>query len=197
MYAHRWYSMPTLVRFQHFSDPKTTIYFNVIYLNNSQFSAYISNLFPKSAILKNTFCSTFYKHRETPYHSCVDLDNSISRQKNTLFRNWIFERVQIFLRKTNFFPKRAIAKCFSSTIYLQGIHHTKFSWNLETVWPRQKYYHSKLNNRINHKNTDEKINFYLSKLYKIYFYSALYVHRWYSMPTLVRFNQFHDLSKNT
>ena len=47
---------------------------------------------------------------DTPYRVWLDLDNSLTRRKRPIFKIRYLRNSQIYVLKTNFFPRQAIAK---------------------------------------------------------------------------------------
>ena len=69
-----------------------------------------TQLFSRQAIPKVLLVLHSRYTWDTPYRVWIDLDNSLTRRKRPIFKYRYLPNSQISVRKTNFFPRQAIAK---------------------------------------------------------------------------------------
>ena len=102
--------------------------FKIRYLRNSQISVRKTNFFPRQAIAKILFVLHSRYTWDTPYRVWIDLDNSLTRRKRPIFKIRYLRNSQISVRKTNFFPRQAIAK-------ILFVLHSRYTWDTPyRVW---------------------------------------------------------------
>ena len=84
--------------------------FKIPYSRNSQISVWNTNFFPRQAIPQILFVLQSNYQWDTRYRVWLDLDNSLTRWKRPIFKIRYLRNSQISVRKTNFFPRKAIPK---------------------------------------------------------------------------------------
>ena len=171
-------------------------------MRNSQISVWKTNFFPRQAIPKILFVLHSRYTWDTPYRVWFDLDNSLTRRKRPIFKIRNLRNSQISVWKTNFFPRQAIPKIFF-------VLHSIYTWdtpyrvwfdldNSLTRWKRPIFEnYNKLIIRINGKFPYEILTFSWATYSKNSFCFTLWLHWWYSIPSLVRFGRLLDPMKNT
>ena len=107
--------------------------------NNCKFRPEKTNFFPRQAMAK-LFCVLDFRYKgDTPYRVRFDLGNCSIRWKTPIFKFRYSRNLQIFVRKTHFFPRQSITKIFlSQSPPNLMIHHTKFGLIWRTSGANQK-----------------------------------------------------------
>ena len=93
------------------TQSKWTI-FEFWFSRNSKSSVWNTNFFPRQAIPKIVLVLLFNYTGDTPYQVWFILYNFLAQSKITIFKFLYSQNAQNSVRKTNFFPKQAIANTF-------------------------------------------------------------------------------------
>ena len=153
------------------------------------------NFLTRQAIAKLTFVLHSTYARDTPFRVLLDLDNSLIRSKRPIYELRYTWNSQISEWKTNFFHRRAIAKVvfFLHSNYTGNTPYQIWlnSDNSLNRWKRPifKILQSHIF-RNNRKFPYEYATFFPGQARpKVLFCITLSLHWWYSIPSLVQFEQ--------
>ena len=141
---------------------------------------------------------------DTQYRVGFDLGNSLTRWKTTIFKilkNSQFVKFAKFRVITNFFPRQAIPTTFLLyTLITLVMLNTELGLIWATPWPDEKQLFLKLSKNRNSRNSQNSVwkpIFFLGKLYQQLFGFTRSLHWWYSISSLVWFEQLLDPMKKS
>ena len=102
--------------------------FKIRYSRNSQISVRKTNFFPRQAIAKIPFVLDSRYNGDTIYRGWSTLKKFLTIRKRSIFKIRYSRNSQISVRKTNFFPRQAIAK-------ILFVLHSRHPWYTQyPVW---------------------------------------------------------------
>ena len=173
-------------------------------LRNSQNFVWKPNFFPRQAKLYQfVFCFSLSLHWWYTISSLVCLNNSLTRWKRTSFKIPFSRTSKVPYGIPTFFLGKSYQKFFLLYAFITlVILHTKLGLILTTPWPGEKELFlkfAKIRNLRNSQNFVWKPNFFprQAKLYQFIFCFSLSLHSWYSIPSVVWFEQLLDPMKKT
>ena len=188
-----WFNLDNL-----FTQSKITIV-TIRQSQNSQISVWKPIFFARQGITEILFVLHFIYTGDTPYRVQFDLNNNLNQWKRPIFKFRISRNSESCVWITNLFHRQSIAKIFfliHSTYTRDTPYHVWFNLNNSlNQWKRLIF---KFRNSRNSENSLWKTNFFaLTSYSKKSFPNTLYLHRGYSIPSLVKFRQFlHPIKNN-
>ena len=162
-----------------------------------------THFFPRQAKEK-ILCALHYHYTgDTQCRVWFDLGKSLTRWKTIIFKilkNPQFAKFAKLRMKNHFSPRQALPTTFFIyTLITLVILNTEFGLVWTTPWSAEKEFFlkfSKIRNSRNSPNYVWKTIFLLGKLYQQLFFFTLSLHWWYSIPSLVWFEQLLDPMKS-
>ena len=118
------------------------------------------NFFPRQAMPKKFFALHFQYIGDTPYRVWIDLNNSLTTWKRTIFKVRYSLNLQNYVWKPNFFPRLAMPTIlFPHTLITLVMLHTEFGL-IWTTWQHEKKTIFIVRYSLNSQNSVWKPNFF-------------------------------------